>query len=136
MVIDHLFIQKHFDSKSREDVNQMVEDLRYGLSEIISAEKWMQESTKAYAIKKLKKTKKIVAGVLDAIDQKRLDQRYSYVKFNVPEDSYRQMARKVIINNARRLFMNVIRPELYTFVETMRTTETNAINVPDENVIL
>lgn len=131
LVVDHLFVSNHFGKEARENVAQMVEDLRAAMSDIIAGEKWMQRSTKTNAIRKLKKTKKVIAAVQDAIDVKRLDERYETVKFDFPRDSYRQMATKglekcnfiyfrqflVVLNNARRLFMNVVKPELYTFVE-------------------
>ncbi|KAI6190378.1 Peptidase family M13 [Aphelenchoides bicaudatus] len=122
LVVDHLFIRKHFDGKAQESVAEMVEDLRSAMSDMITEEKWMQPSTKSAALKKLKKTRKVIAAVKDALNQKLLDQRYGDVKFD-SKDSYRQMATKVVLNTARRLFMNVIRPEIYTYAETMRTTD-------------
>jgi predicted metalloendopeptidase len=90
-------VSKHFGQQARSEVAEMVEDLRASMSEIIAEEKWMQKSTKASAIRKLKKTRKVIAAVEDAIDVKRLDQRYESVRFDFPRDSYRQMATKGLI---------------------------------------
>jgi predicted metalloendopeptidase len=101
---------------------------------VIRAEKWIAPSTKAYALKKLAKTRTVVGAVEDAIKPDKLDKRYSAVKLE-PTNSYRQMAVKIVLNNARRSFMNVVQPTLYTLAETMRTTAVNAMNIPDENLI-
>lgn len=55
--IGQLYVARYFSESDKKFVTNMVENLRHSFEKIIESQSWMEDSTKAYAIDKLKSMK-------------------------------------------------------------------------------
>jgi predicted metalloendopeptidase len=128
LVVDHLYAGKYLSSRTLNEIDTIIENLRRGLGQIILAEPWMQQKTKNYAIKKLRKMKKIIGLVEDARDPTRLDARYNAITV-APTDTFAQMVVKAWTFRENESLRKLVNPALLTETEDMRSNEVNALNV-------
>ncbi|KAI6243400.1 Neprilysin-1 [Aphelenchoides fujianensis] len=134
LVSDHLYAKKHLSARTVKMMDGMIEDLRNGMAAMFRAERWMGSKSRDYAVRKVKKMKKII-GIVDAAkDEKKLDKRYEGIKFGA-SDSYLQMAVAVAKYGAQQELQQLINPALVTQSESMRSTDVNAMHIWEENLI-
>ncbi|XP_022104228.1 membrane metallo-endopeptidase-like 1 [Acanthaster planci] len=60
VALGSLFIQKHFDGNSKATAQEMLEDIRETLKETLNEVPWMDDQTRANAIRKASKTKEMI----------------------------------------------------------------------------
>ncbi|KAI6217065.1 Phosphate-regulating neutral endopeptidase [Aphelenchoides besseyi] len=134
LVSDHLYAKKYLSRKTVSIMNGMIEDLRGGMMEMFKGEKWMAKKSKDYAVRKVKKMRKIVGVVEDAKDEKKLDARYKGIQLTAT-DSYQKMSVKVKQYTTQEQLKQLINPQSATQSESMRSSEVNAMHIWEENLI-
>ncbi|KAI6213063.1 hypothetical protein M3Y94_00105200 [Aphelenchoides besseyi] len=95
----------------------------------------LRATLEQHYFKKLAKMKKVVGAVDDAVDSRRLEQRYQDLQLDSSADSYRSMAVKVALWKKHRELMSLIVPDYMTLLETMPSTDMNAMHIMNENTI-
>jgi predicted metalloendopeptidase len=122
LVIDHLYAKRYLTDRTFNIMEAMISNTRISLSEIIRGERWMDPTTKNYALTKLQRTGKIIGAVDDAKDPTKLDNRYNGITITPTTDSYLQMAVKGSTFLAQEAIRWLIDPKKVTFSEQMRAS--------------
>ncbi|KAI6222845.1 hypothetical protein M3Y99_01488800 [Aphelenchoides fujianensis] len=136
LVSDHLYVTKWFSEDTRKYVEDMAEDVRGGMVEVFNRNDWLSDASRKAVMEKLKAMRKVIGAVDDAIDPRRLDQRYELLNLDPAADSYRQMGVKVTLHALHRKMMSLVVPEYYTSLElSMRASDVNAAHITTENAI-
>ncbi|KAI6212631.1 Neprilysin-1 [Aphelenchoides besseyi] len=134
-VVDYLYIQKHLSSQTVRTMDKMIEDVRAALAQIFRGEKWLDPTTKANAVKKVKKMKKIIGGVDHVKDAQKLEKLYADLTLD-PSESLAEMATKVQIHKKHMEFKQHFDSSLgFTLQRDSRTYIVNAFHLPNYNTI-
>ncbi|KAI6177939.1 hypothetical protein M3Y99_01973500 [Aphelenchoides fujianensis] len=136
LVSDHLYVTKYFSEDTRKYVEDMAEDVRGGMVEMFNRNDWLSDASRKAVMEKLKAMRKVIGAVDDAVDPRRLDQRYELLNLDATADSYRQMGVKVKLHALHRNMMSLVVPEYYSSLELlMRASDVNAAHITNENAI-
>ncbi|KAI6217687.1 Neprilysin-1 [Aphelenchoides besseyi] len=135
-VVDYLYIQKHLSPQTVRTMDKMIEDVRAALAQIFRGEKWLDPTTKANAVKKVKKMKKIIGGVDQAKDPIKLGSLYADLTLDSSE-SLAEMATKVQIHKKHMEFKQHFDASLgFALLEYSRSFKVNSYHVWFHNTFI
>ncbi|KAH9503618.1 hypothetical protein Btru_066992 [Bulinus truncatus] len=103
--VSRLYIDQYFDSKSRDYLKSMIEDLKVAFTELLEQNEWMSEETKRKTENKLKKMQAKIGYPDYIMDDARLNSRYASIPYKETEyfETLIAHARFVVIDNFKQL---------------------------------
>ncbi|KAI6232870.1 Phosphate-regulating neutral endopeptidase [Aphelenchoides fujianensis] len=132
LVVDHLYVRQFVSNRSQLGATRVMDKLREGFAGVLRGEKWMDESTKAYAIRKLGQMKEVVAAVDVAKKRKLLDERYKGLSLS-SADKFAQMATKVRIAKGQLKYAVLVQSGLSLYDPSRAAGSTSPVHLYEEN---
>lgn len=104
-VVGRLFIEEHFRKEAKDDVNQMVENLRATFKEMLAEADWMEDATKTFAKDKVDYIEPRIGYPDYLYNVTRLTEKYKWVKVDRedPLASYMSFVKAAVQRNLRLL---------------------------------
>ncbi|KAI6212660.1 Neprilysin-1 [Aphelenchoides besseyi] len=134
-VAEFLYIQKYLSQENMQHVDMMTENIRSALAQIINGEMFLDASTKAYALKKLAKMKKVIGGFEQAKDPQKLEDLYADLTLN-PTESLSEMSTQIKLHKKRTEMKSLSDPNFdISMLSQSRADEVEAYNFLNKNTI-
>lgn len=80
-LVGSLYIRRHFDEKSKKMATELTNNLREVVVENLKNVDWMDEKTKASALKKSQSFSQFIAYPDELLDDKSIEENYGYVSY-------------------------------------------------------
>uniref|UniRef100_A0A0N5A3H9 Neprilysin n=1 Tax=Parastrongyloides trichosuri TaxID=131310 RepID=A0A0N5A3H9_PARTI len=104
-----MYIEAQFNDKDKTAALDMIKDLRQAFDEILQSNSWMDESTKKYALEKLKEMMPLI-GYPDFIkNTTSLDKYYTGLVLD-KDDSYSEILQKITTWSQHKVFRRLLEP--------------------------
>ncbi|XP_031331877.1 neprilysin-2-like [Photinus pyralis] len=129
-----LYVKKHLENKTKEEVEKLVTNIRTTLLNQIQASKWVDESTKIKALEKANAMRSYVGYPSELGDSTALEKYYE--KLSIDTTSYLKSIMKINVFNTRKQFdalFNSASTTIWQFHK--KITDVNAYYKLNENTI-
>uniref|UniRef100_A0AC35TLF2 Neprilysin n=1 Tax=Rhabditophanes sp. KR3021 TaxID=114890 RepID=A0AC35TLF2_9BILA len=104
-----MYVNAHFNDADKAAAMEMIVDIKFAMKQILESNDWMDQTTKAYAIEKLKEMMPLIGYPEFVKNNTALNEYYEGLEFE-KSDTYSEMVHKLTTWSQHKAFRRVLEP--------------------------